>query len=57
MTTDQGVSHTPLMGVNTPQLSHNIPPASGGNEGEGKGREGEKEKERRREAKGPPKVG
>ena len=46
---NQGVSHTPLRGVNTPQLSHNTPRLQGEMRDKGKGREGEREKERRRE--------
>jgi len=42
----QGVSHTPLRGVNTPQLSYNTP-GFRGERGEGEG--GEMEEERRRE--------
>jgi len=48
----QGVSHTPLRGVNTPQLSYNTP-GFRGERGEGEGGEWK----RRGEGKGPPKVG
>jgi len=51
---DQGVSHTPVRGVNTPQLSYNTHGFSGKGGTEGKGREG-KGKGREKGKEGDPK--
>jgi len=53
----QGVTHTLLRGVNTPNFRTTPPRLQGKRRERGEGEGGEREGERRREGKGPPRVG